>query len=52
MSYADTILDQISELREAHVDLIAAGHIQKAECLQRAITELYSSYLAFTGDVD
>lgn len=52
MSYADTILSEITMLREAQVDLVSTGQTKKAEHLQRAIEKLFSSYQALTGDID
>ena len=52
MSYAETILSQITELRQAQAAHLNAGDLQQAEYLQRAIQELFSSYEAFTGDID
>lgn len=52
MSYADSILEQISTLREARVDALDEGKTTQAGHLQKAIVTLYSRYLALTGDVD
>lgn len=52
MSYADSVLEQISNLREARVDALDEGKITQAGHLQKAIVRLYDRYLALTGDVD
>ena len=52
MSYANAVLDQISELRESRLDMITEGKTTQAAYLQRQIVKLYDRYLALTGDID
>jgi len=52
MSYADAVLEQISELRATRVDCLADGKTKQADHLQKAIVKLYDRYLALTGDID
>lgn len=52
MSYANAVLDQISELREHRLDAITEGKTTQAAYLQRQIVKLYDRYLALTGDID
>ena len=52
MSYADSVLEQISELRETRLDMVTEGKTTQAAYLQRQIVKLYDRYLALTGDID
>jgi|TARA_B100000035_G_scaffold309668_1_gene316213 hypothetical protein len=52
MRYAESVLDQIRELREIRSDALSEGKTTQAAHLQRAIGQLYDRYLALTGDVD
>lgn len=52
MSYADSVLEQINQLRGARADALAEGKTTQAGHLQKAIARLYDRFLALTGDVD
>jgi hypothetical protein len=52
MSYADSVLERISALRESRLGMISEGRTTQAEHLQRQIITLYNRYVALTGDVD
>ena len=51
MTYADSVLEQIAELRETRLDMVTEGKKTQAEYLQRQIAKLHDRYLALTGDV-
>lgn len=52
MTYADAVLEQIAQLREARVDMLSEGKLTQAGHLQKAIGKLYDRWAALTGDVD
>lgn len=52
MSYADSVLEQLNDLRELRVDMLHEGKTKQAEHLQTQIVKLYDRYLALTGDID
>lgn len=52
MSYPDSVLEQIAELRDSRQDMLTEGKTTQAAYLQRQIVKLYDRYLALTGDID
>ena len=48
MSYATAVLEQISQMREARIDLLQEGKTTQAVYLQRQIAKLYDRYSVLT----
>ena len=52
MTYADSVLEQMTALREAREGALSVDDFVTAANLQKSIAKLYDRYLALTGDID